>query len=86
LWEQDAFLPGLAIPLNNLGGMLSFLERREEALQAIDEAVGIYRQTGRTTPRRLSPWVRASYQGTASAVRTITERRTGLAAEARLQG
>ena len=54
MWEQDAFLPGLAIPLNNLGGMLSFLERREEALQAIDEAVGIYRQTGRNTPTPFS--------------------------------
>jgi tetratricopeptide (TPR) repeat protein len=39
--RPDAFLPDLAMSLNNLGAMLSELGRREEALAASREAVTI---------------------------------------------
>ncbi|MFZ5895585.1 MAG: tetratricopeptide repeat protein, partial [Myxococcota bacterium] len=39
--RPDAFLPDLAMSLNNLGAMLSDLGRREEALAAAEEGVAI---------------------------------------------
>jgi tetratricopeptide (TPR) repeat protein len=52
--NPQAFLPDLAMSLNNLGAMLSALGRREEALAATQEAVDIYRDWPRT-PRPSSP-------------------------------
>jgi hypothetical protein len=39
--RPDAFLPDVAVSLNNQSGRLSQLGRREDALTAIDEAVAI---------------------------------------------
>jgi tetratricopeptide (TPR) repeat protein len=42
--NRDAFLPDLAMSLNNVGAFLSSLGRRDEALRASEEAVAIYRE------------------------------------------
>jgi hypothetical protein len=48
--RPDAFLPDLAMSLNNLGNRLSGLGRREEALAAAQEAVDIRRRLVQTRP------------------------------------
>jgi tetratricopeptide (TPR) repeat protein len=48
--RPDAFLPDLAMSLNNQSGRLSQLGRREDALTAIDEAVTVYRQLAAARP------------------------------------
>ena len=51
--RPDAFLPDLAMSLNNLGIRLSNLGRREDALKASQEAVDIYRALAKDRPGRL---------------------------------
>ena len=53
--RPDAFLPDLAMSLNNQSERLSDLGRREGALGAIDEAVTIRRALAAGPPRRLPP-------------------------------
>jgi tetratricopeptide (TPR) repeat protein len=53
--RPDAFLPDLAMSLNNSGAMLSNLGRREEALAASQEAVDIYRRLAQTRPDAFLP-------------------------------
>ncbi len=48
--RPDAFIPDLAMSLNNLANMLSDLGRREEALKAAEEAVGLYRPLADARP------------------------------------
>ncbi|WP_457653113.1 tetratricopeptide repeat protein [Rhodocaloribacter sp.] len=48
--NPDAFYPDLAGTLNNLGARLSELGRREEALQATEEAADLYRNLARNNP------------------------------------
>jgi tetratricopeptide (TPR) repeat protein len=48
--SNPAFLPDLAMALNNLGIRYSNLGRREEALQPTEEAVGIYRELSQSNP------------------------------------
>jgi tetratricopeptide (TPR) repeat protein len=50
--RPDAFLPDLAMSLNNLSNCLANLGRREEALGAIEEAVAIRRELAGARPRR----------------------------------
>ena len=45
-----AFLPDLAMSLNNLSVDLGELGRREEGLAAVEEAVGAYRKLARVRP------------------------------------
>ena len=52
--RPDAFRPALVISLNNLAGSLAALGRREEALDAIDEAV-IYRELAAAQPDAFRP-------------------------------
>jgi len=47
---NPAFLPGLAMALNNLGKRYSNLGRRKEALKPAEEAVGIYRELSQSNP------------------------------------
>jgi len=53
--HPDAFLPDLAMSLNNLGKALSELGRRAEALQAAQEAVEIRRQLAAQHPDAFLP-------------------------------
>lgn len=56
----DAFLPDLAISLNNLGIRLSALGRREEALQATREAARIDTRLFRQLPQAFKQlWLRS---------------------------
>ena len=54
--RPDAFLPDLAMSLNNLATALNgFLSRREEALTKAQEAVRIYEQLSKTSPDAYLP-------------------------------
>jgi tetratricopeptide (TPR) repeat protein len=53
--RPDAFLPDLAMSLNNLAIMLSDLGRREEALAQAEEAVRLYRQLAQARPDAFLP-------------------------------
>ncbi|MEJ5241467.1 MAG: tetratricopeptide repeat protein, partial [Anaerolineales bacterium] len=53
--NPQAFLPDLAMSLNNLGVLFSELGRREEALQAAQEAVEIRRQLAQVNPQAFLP-------------------------------
>ena len=48
--DPDAFLPILATALNNQSNGLAALGRREQALEAIEEAVGVYRELAQGRP------------------------------------
>jgi len=48
--RPDAFLPALAMSLNNLGTMHSDLGQREAALVATEEAVGYYQALAEALP------------------------------------
>ena len=53
--RPDAFLPGLAMSLNNQSACLSDLGRREEALAAIEQAVTVYRGLAQARPDAFLP-------------------------------
>ena len=53
--QPDAFLPDLAMSLNNQSGGLSGVGRRKDALAAIEEAITIYRQLARSQPDAFLP-------------------------------
>jgi len=53
--RPDAFLPALAMALNNQSNHLANLGRREEALEAIEQAAGIYRQLTADRPDAFLP-------------------------------
>jgi hypothetical protein len=53
--RPDAFRPDLAAALNNLSGRLADLGRRQEALTAVNQAAGIYRQLAEAHPDTFLP-------------------------------
>ncbi len=53
--NPDAFLPDLALSLNNLSRRLNQLGRREAALEPIKEGVGHYRTLAETNPDAFLP-------------------------------
>jgi hypothetical protein len=53
--RPDAFTPDLALSLDNLSGCLSALGRREAALEAIEEAVALYRELACARPDAFTP-------------------------------
>jgi tetratricopeptide (TPR) repeat protein len=53
--RPDAFLPDLAMSLNNRAGCLADVGRREEALAVIEQATGIYRQLAEDRPDAFLP-------------------------------
>ena len=53
--RPDAFLPDLAMSLNNLGAQLIELDPREDALAALQEAVEIRRRFAAARPAPSSP-------------------------------
>ncbi len=58
--QPEAFLPGLAASLNNLGARLSETGRRDEALEATREAVEIRRKLASSQPEAFLPDLAAS--------------------------
>jgi tetratricopeptide (TPR) repeat protein len=59
--RPDAFLPDLAMSLNNLASFLSDLGRREEALAKAQEAVRIREQLAQARPDAFLPDLAKSY-------------------------
>jgi tetratricopeptide (TPR) repeat protein len=57
--RPDAFLPDLAMSLNNLGLVLSELGRREEALEATQEAARRYHELAKDRPDAFLPYLAA---------------------------
>jgi tetratricopeptide (TPR) repeat protein len=53
--NPDAFLPDLAMSLNNLGNALSALGQREDALEAAKQASDVYRQLAKKNPDAFLP-------------------------------
>ena len=78
--RPDAFLPDLAMSLNNLGNRLSELGRREDALEATQEALDLLWPFYERYPARYAQWtatiLRAnlSHWKTTEAPATLTER------------
>ena len=83
-----AFLPDLALSLNNQSSRLSELGRREEALAAIEEAVTIRRQLAEARPQVYSARLAASLQQLAALLEAAgrkAEADTAMAEAARLE-
>ena len=81
--EPDAFLPNLAMSLNNLSADLSALGRREEALAASEEAVKIYRELAASQPDAFLPNVAMSLNNLGNRLSNIGRRVEALAASER---
>ena len=58
--HPEAFLPDVAMSLNNLGNILSELGKRKEALAMAKEALGIYRELAKKHPEAFLPAVATS--------------------------
>jgi tetratricopeptide (TPR) repeat protein len=72
--RPDAFLPSLATALNNLGIRYSALGRREEALRASEEAVGISRGLATARPDVFLPNLAHSISGRGDVLRALDRR------------
>jgi tetratricopeptide (TPR) repeat protein len=82
LSEQNpqAFLPDLAMSLNNLGAMLSELGRREEALKATEEAVKIRRKLSELNPQAFLPDLASSLNNLGNRLSALGRREEALKA------
>src|SRR5215831_11371798 len=69
--RPDAFLPNLAMSLNNQSNHLGDLGRRQEALAAIEEAAGIYRQLAAARPDAFLPNLATSLRNLADVLETL---------------
>ena len=78
--RPDAFLPDLAMSLNNQSNRLSELGRREEALAAIEEAVTSYRQLAATRPDAFLPDLAMSLNNQSNRLSELGRREEALAA------
>ncbi|MGO9296536.1 MAG: tetratricopeptide repeat protein, partial [Streptosporangiaceae bacterium] len=78
--RPDAFLPDLAMSLNNQSGRLSELGRREDALAAIEEAVTIRRQLAAARPGAFLPALATSLYKQAGVRSELGRREDALAA------
>ena len=78
--NPEAFLPDLAMSLNNLGAMLSDLGRREEALEATEEAVGLYRGLAEANPEAFLPDLAGSLNNLGSDLSALGRREEALEA------
>ncbi|HAI11105.1 MAG TPA: hypothetical protein DCM28_05330, partial [Phycisphaerales bacterium] len=82
--NPDAFLPDLAMSLNNLAIQLSELGRRQEALENVQKAVEIRRKLAEANPDAFLPNLAMSY-GTLGSVFTASDEHDK-AAQAYAQG
>ncbi len=80
--RPDAFLPALAMSLNNQSLRLADLGRREQALAAIEEAVTAYRQLADARPQVYSARLAASLKNLASQLEVANRRPEADAARA----
>ncbi len=78
--RRDAFLPDLAMSLNNLGNRLSDLGRREDALAATDEAVQVYRGLAQARPDAFLPDLASSLNNLGNMLSDLGRREDALAA------
>jgi tetratricopeptide (TPR) repeat protein len=78
--HPEAFLPALAMSLNNLGNRLSELGRREEALAAAQEAVAHYRQLAQQHPEAFLPDLAMSLNNLGAMLSELGRREEALAA------
>ena len=78
--NPDAFLPDLAMSLNNLGAILSELGKREEALVATEEAVEKYRQLAKKNPDAFLPDLAASLNNLGNRLSELGKREEALVA------
>ncbi|WP_147304375.1 tetratricopeptide repeat-containing serine protease family protein [Streptomyces sp. M7] len=78
--DPDAFLPDLAMSLNNLSIRLRGLGRREEALAAIEEAVTAYRQLAAARPDAFLPNLATSLNNLSALLGELGQREEALAA------
>ncbi len=78
--RPDAFLPDLAMSLNNLGGRLSELGRREDALAAAEEAVEIRRRLAAERPDAFLPDLAGSLNNLGNRLSELGRREDALAA------
>ena len=76
----DAFLPDLAMSLNNQSNRLSDLGRREDALAAIEEAVAIRRELARARPDAFLPDLAMSLNNQSIGLANLGRREDALAA------
>jgi tetratricopeptide (TPR) repeat protein len=78
--RPDAFLPDLAVSLNNQSVGLSDLGRREDALAAIKEAVAIRRELARARPDAFLPDLAMSLNNQSNRLSDLGRREDALAA------
>jgi tetratricopeptide (TPR) repeat protein len=78
--RPDAFLPDLAMALNNQSNQLSDLGRREEALAAIDEAVTIRRELAAARPDAFLPNLATALNNQSNRLSDLGRREEALAA------
>ena len=78
--NADAFLPDLAMSLNNLGLRLSDLGRREEALAATEEALETYRRLAANRPDAFLPDLAMSLNNLGNTLSDLGRREEALAA------
>ena len=78
--RPDAFLPDLAMSLNNQSVLLADLGRREQALAAIEEAVTAYRQLADARPDAFLPDLATSLNNQSLFLADLGRREQALAA------
>ena len=78
--QPDAFLPDLAMSLNNLANLLSDVGQRSDALAAIREAVEIRRQLAAAQPDAFLPDLAMSLNNLANRLSDVGQRGEALAA------
>ncbi len=76
--NPDAFLPNLAMSLNNLAAFLSALGRREEALSPAQEAADIYRKLSEANPDAFLPNLAGSLNNLANRLSELGRREEAL--------
>ncbi|MFE6713874.1 tetratricopeptide repeat protein, partial [Streptomyces sp. NPDC057695] len=78
--NPDAYLPNLAMSLNNLSIRLADVGRREEGLAAVEEAVGHYRALAKTNPDAYLPNLAMSLNNLSADLADVGRQAEGLAA------
>ena len=78
--RPDAFLPDLAMSLNNQSADLADMGRREEALAAIEEAIAIRRSLARAQPDTFLPDLARSLSNQSADLADLGRREEALAA------
>lgn len=78
--RSEAFTPDLAMSLNNLANRLSDLGRREAALEAAQEAVGLTRDLARARPEAFTSYLATSLNNLATMLSDLGRREEALAA------